>query len=496
MANHRSALPQMSALESRRLLAAVFPSDHEQFLVELINRGRANPTAEATRYGTDLNEGIAPGTISSTPKQPLAINPYITDAARKHSQWMIDNDIFDHAGAGGSSPKSRMTNAGYYFDPSAWSSGENIAWSGQTGSTPEVTTTVGELHRDLYIDAGIDGRGHRINLMNNSFREVGAGVVTGAFTSGGTTYNAVMATEDFASSGTGVFLTGVAYSDGVTDDNFYTPGEGLGGVVVTATRASDGAVFQATAWSSGGYSLPVSAGTYTVTATGGGLGGTVTYNSVVVGTENVKRDFTPADVTQPFATISNGKLTLQGTASADSISITSDGAAYTCTLNGSAITLSAAGVTSIDILGEDGNDYIVMGAGMTQGAYIVAGTGNDYIQGGDGPDTITAGAGKDQAFGGLGDDRLGGNGGHDRLCGEHGRDRLYGGDGDDVMEGGSSPDRMWGETGTNYFYGHGGNDKMYARYGQSDVIHGGADTDAAQIDAGLDTYATIEEILA
>lgn len=488
-------LAQMLPLESRRLLAAAFPTEYEQYLVELINRGRANPTAEATRYATDLNEGLAPGTISTAPKQPLAINPYITDAARKHSQWMIDNDIFDHSGAGGSSPKSRMTTSGYYFDPSAWSSGENIGYEGGSG-TPDVLTTTASLHRMLYVDQGIEGRGHRINLMNNGFREIGAGVVTGAFTSGDNTLNAVMATEDFASSGTTAFLTGVAYSDGVTDDNFYTPGEGLGGVVVKATRASDGAVFQATAWSSGGYSLPLTAGTYTVTATGGGLGGTVTYDNVVIATENVKRDFTPANVTQPFASITAGKLTVQGTAIADSISVTKSATSYTCTLNGASITLPASGVTSIDVLGEDGNDYIVLGTGMTIGAYVVAGNGNDYIQGGDAPDTITAGAGKDQVFGGLGDDRLGGNGGHDRLCGEHGRDRLYGGDGDDVMEGGSSPDRMWGEAGNNYFYGHAGNDKMYARNGMFDQLYGGADTDAAQIDSGLDAYSTIEELLA
>ena len=84
----------MFALESRRLLAAAFPSAHEQYLVELINRGRANPSAEATRWGTALNEGLPAGTISTTPKQPLAINPYVTDAARKHSQWMIDTDNF------------------------------------------------------------------------------------------------------------------------------------------------------------------------------------------------------------------------------------------------------------------------------------------------------------------------------------------------------------------------------------------------------------------
>jgi hypothetical protein len=58
-------------------------------------RGRADPPAEAARYGIALNEGVpANETISTAPKQPLAISPPPTDGARSHSQWMIDNDTF------------------------------------------------------------------------------------------------------------------------------------------------------------------------------------------------------------------------------------------------------------------------------------------------------------------------------------------------------------------------------------------------------------------
>jgi Ca2+-binding RTX toxin-like protein len=378
-----------------------------------------------------------------------------------------------------------MIAAGYAFTGS-WTWGENMGWTGSTGSI-DVTARTESIHRDLYVDEGIEGRGHRINVMKENFREIGAGVVTGAFTAG-QTYNAVMATEDFATSGSSIFLTGVAYSDGVAQNNFYTPGEGLGGVLVRATRASDGASFQASTWASGGYSLALAAGTYTVTASGGGLVGTVTYNNVVINAQNVKRDFTPAAVDTSFATLTDGKLTVLGTSGSDSISITKDATAYTITRSGVAQTLGASGVTSIDVYGDDGDDYIVVGSGVTLGAYIFAGNGNDVIQGGDGPDTIAGGAGKDKVFGGLGDDRLNGNGGHDRLCGEHGRDRMYGGDGDDVMEGGSLPDRLWGEAGNNVYYGHAGDDKFYSRNSAADLLYGGAGHDVAQIDPGLDTH--------
>jgi Ca2+-binding RTX toxin-like protein len=485
----------MLPLETRRLFAAVFPSNYEQYLVELINRGRANPSAEASRYGINLNEGVpANETISTTAKQPLAINPNLTDGARKHSQWMIDNDVFAHQGAGGSQPDDRMTAAGYTFTGN-WTWGENIAERGTSGSINQTTMTA-QIHSDLFIDSGIAGRGHRTNLMNGAFREIGAGITTGDFQG----FNTLMGTEDFGTTGSSVFLTGVAYNDSVTHDSFYTPGEGLAGVTITVKNASTSAtVASTTTWSSGGYSVPVPAGTYKIIASGGALGGTVTYNNVVIGSQNVKRDFTPAQLDAPdtsFATISNGKLTVTGTTGVDDIGITKDATSFTITRNKTATTLSANGVTSIDIFGYDGDDYIHLPAGFTMGAYIDAGAGNDYIQGGDGNDTITAGAGKDKAFGGLGDDRVGGNGGHDALYGEAGKDRIYGGDGNDTLDGGSSTDRMWGEAGNNTYYGQGGDDYLYARNSLADVLYGGTGTDHAQLDNGVDQAVTIEDLLA
>src|SRR4051794_36660045 len=81
-------------LESRRLLAVALPTDYEQYMLELLNRARSDPSAEAARLGISLNEGLASGTITSTSKQPLAFNANLIDAARNHSTWMIANDTF------------------------------------------------------------------------------------------------------------------------------------------------------------------------------------------------------------------------------------------------------------------------------------------------------------------------------------------------------------------------------------------------------------------
>src|SRR5262245_25110451 len=90
---------------------AVPPTDNEQYLLELLNRARANPAAEAARYGIDLNEGLPPGAISTVPKQPLAFNQSLISSARGHSQDMLDNDFFAHEGSDGTSPQMRMSAA-------------------------------------------------------------------------------------------------------------------------------------------------------------------------------------------------------------------------------------------------------------------------------------------------------------------------------------------------------------------------------------------------
>ena len=91
------------------------PTSFEQYMLELINAARANPGAEAARLGIELNQGLDPGTIADTPKPPLAFNPLLIRAARRHSDWMLATGIFDHTGAGNSSPTDRALNEGYTF---------------------------------------------------------------------------------------------------------------------------------------------------------------------------------------------------------------------------------------------------------------------------------------------------------------------------------------------------------------------------------------------
>ena len=233
----------------------------EIYMLQLVNRARLDPSGEAARYGIDLNQGLAAGTISATPKQPLIPNPLLNNSARAHSQWMLDTDTFSHTGAGGSQPFDRMTTAGYPFAP-PYAAGENIAFSGTTGTLGGLASYIEDQHRGLFLSPG-----HRTNIENGSYREIGISQVTGAFTSGTTTYNASMITQNFAFTGTTSFLGGVIYND-LDLDNFYDPGEGVAGVTI---RINGFAV--ATSTAAGAYYLPLTNGTHALQMDGGGLTG-------------------------------------------------------------------------------------------------------------------------------------------------------------------------------------------------------------------------------
>lgn len=192
------------------------PTNQEQLFLELINRARLDPTAEAARQGIDLNKDLAANTISTAQKQPLTFNELLNDSADAHTAWMLSADVFSHTGSGGSSSLQRMQAAGYVFTGS-WMSGENLAWAGSSGAI-DANAYVYTLHRNLFLSSG-----HRTNTMKGGYKEIGVGAAAGQFNSGGTNFNSLMVTQNFATSGTAAFVTGVAYND--TDASKSTPWE-------------------------------------------------------------------------------------------------------------------------------------------------------------------------------------------------------------------------------------------------------------------------------
>ncbi|MGW8765639.1 sigma-70 family RNA polymerase sigma factor [Streptomyces sp. NPDC055815] len=91
---------------------------------------------------------------------PLTEHPLLTKAAQGHSDDMAARDFFDHTNPDGDGPGERITAAGY-----TWSSyGENIA-KGQT--------TAAQV-----MDSWMNSPGHRANILNCDFKEIGVGLHT------------------------------------------------------------------------------------------------------------------------------------------------------------------------------------------------------------------------------------------------------------------------------------------------------------------------------
>ena len=254
-------------LETRQVLSGFQPSAAEQLFLEQLNDARANPTAYGHSIGLDLS------TIA--PSQPLAFDPLLIQAARLHSQDMSDRDYFAHNTPENVDPGMRMTAAGFNWN--SW--GESIA----AGSAYPATS---DALQGLIVDAGVANLGHRRHLLavDNIFKnqnEVGIGVVwngTGSLTN----YYTVDTASGVSSQ---VFLTGVVFNDG-NGNGKYDIGEGVSGATVSIQG-----VGTTTSFISGGYTLPVSPGTYTVTASGGGLASPIS-RMVTVGSVNVRQNLT------------------------------------------------------------------------------------------------------------------------------------------------------------------------------------------------------------
>jgi len=381
-----SAVRAIDGLESRLLLTVVNMSDSEQLMLELINRARANPTEEATRYGISLNQNLAANTISTVPKQPLAAHQTLENVAVAHSLDMLSRNFFAHTNPDSTTAGGRATAAGYNWNLIA----ENIAYVGYFGTANPTAQTL-KAHELLFKSAG-----HRVNILRDSVEEVGVGIRDGAYGLAGS--NATLVTELFGQRNLNPFITGVVYSD-TNDSNFYDIGEAVRAGTVTARRLSDGATFTETIGISGGYGIIVPAGSYSVEAsfTVGGVPSLLT-QTVTVNTLNIKADF-DATTAQPVQ-LNGTTLNIRGTNLADVISVTkkvtSLGEEKVNVLrNGVNYSFNFSAVAALAIDGYAGADRLTVDSQITIPATILGGDGNDTLTGGGGADQLSGGSGND-----------------------------------------------------------------------------------------------------
>jgi uncharacterized protein YkwD len=93
----------------------------------------------------------------------------LTHAAASYARLMVRQGFFDHVSPGGSTLTERIKRTNYLRGVRGWSIGENLAWgAGSSGSPAKIVT------------AWMRSPGHRRNILDPGFREIGIGVAAGA----------------------------------------------------------------------------------------------------------------------------------------------------------------------------------------------------------------------------------------------------------------------------------------------------------------------------
>lgn len=103
--------------------------------------------------------------------QPLTLNLQLADAAQDHSNDMAKDDFFSHTGADGSTVATRVRASGYEYA----NAGENIA--------------VGQTTAEQVVESWMNSPGHRANILNENFTEIGIGYTYLENDTGSVNYN-------------------------------------------------------------------------------------------------------------------------------------------------------------------------------------------------------------------------------------------------------------------------------------------------------------------
>jgi len=99
---------------------------------------------------------------------PLAEHAQLTKASADFSTLMVAERFFAHVSPDGSELTDRLTRAGYLGHPGSWAVGENIAWGESYLASPAEI-----------VKAWMGSPGHRKNILNPDFEEIGLGIALG-----------------------------------------------------------------------------------------------------------------------------------------------------------------------------------------------------------------------------------------------------------------------------------------------------------------------------
>ncbi|MEV0961528.1 sigma-70 family RNA polymerase sigma factor [Streptomyces sp. NPDC049910] len=160
-----SASASVSASPSPSVSASASPSTAKPKPKPTTAKPRPTPTPEKPAPEPPLPSGDAEQVVALVNAErakagcgPVRSNGQLETAARRHSEDMAARGYFDHTSPDGTDPGDRITAAGYQ-----WSTyGENIARGQQSPSS--------------VMTSWMNSPGHRANILNCSFKELGVGI--------------------------------------------------------------------------------------------------------------------------------------------------------------------------------------------------------------------------------------------------------------------------------------------------------------------------------
>jgi uncharacterized protein YkwD len=138
----------------------------EPALLAEINWVRAHPGAYADRLrsapATRATDEAIEFLERREPAPPLQFNAALAISAARHAADQGEHGSFTHTGSDGSSAGERMHRAG--------------VWAGMMAEEMSAgETSADDVVRQLIIDEGVPGRGHRNDLMDPFLKQAGAG---------------------------------------------------------------------------------------------------------------------------------------------------------------------------------------------------------------------------------------------------------------------------------------------------------------------------------
>ncbi len=101
--------------------------------------------------------------------RPVSSQPNLTVAAARFSAEMVREGFFEHRAPGGPDLPARLRRVRYIRAGAPWIVGENLAWARGSVATPRGI-----------VAQWMASPGHRRNILEPAFRQIGIGVVGGS----------------------------------------------------------------------------------------------------------------------------------------------------------------------------------------------------------------------------------------------------------------------------------------------------------------------------